>query len=93
MKFVFIRDGHLEGEFTLALVKVRRAAQITLPRDIREAAHLEEGDYLEAEVTASGVILLKPVSIAGREPTPEQEAGILAAVDEARRFYAKKRGR
>ena len=77
----------------MTLVKVRRAAQITLPREIREAAHLEEGDYLEAEVTASGTILLKPVSIAEREPTPQQEAEILRAVDEARRFYAKKRGR
>ena len=60
---------------------------------IREAARLEEGDYLEAEVTESGAILLKPVSIAEREPTPEQEAEILAAVDEARRFYANKRRR
>ena len=58
----------------MTLVKVRRAAQIALPHDIREAARLEEGDYLEAEVTESGTILLKPVSIAGREPTPEQQA-------------------
>ena len=77
----------------MTLVKVRRAAQITLRRDIREAARLEEGDYLEAEVTESGAILLKPVSIAEREPTPEQEAEILAAVDEARRFYTNKRRR
>jgi AbrB family looped-hinge helix DNA binding protein len=75
----------------MTLVKVRRDAQITLPRDIREAARLQEGDYLEAEVTESGMIVLKPVSIAGREPTPEQEAEILAAVDEARSFYANKR--
>ncbi len=33
----------------MTLVKVRRAAQITLPRDIREAARLEEGDYLEGK--------------------------------------------
>ena len=77
----------------MALVKVRRAAQITLPRDIREAARLEEGDYLEAEVTENGSILLRPVSIAGREPTAIQEAEILAAVDEARAFHASKRGR
>ncbi len=77
----------------MSLIKLRRAAQITLPRDIREAARLEEGDYLEAEVTRSGAILLKPVSFAGREPTPEQEADILAAVDEARAFHAAKRGR
>ena len=70
-----------------------RAAQITLPRDIREAAQVKEGDYLEAEVTESGAILLRPVSIARREPTPEQEAEILAAVDEARAFHADKRRR
>jgi AbrB family looped-hinge helix DNA binding protein len=57
----------------MTLVKIRRATQITLPRDIREAARLEEGDYLEAEVTESGAILLKPVSIAGREPTPNRK--------------------
>jgi AbrB family looped-hinge helix DNA binding protein len=81
------------GDSLMTIVKVRRAAQITLPRDIREAARLEEGDYLEAEVTEDGTILLKPVSIARRDPTPAQEAEILTAVDEARRFYAKKRSR
>jgi len=87
-------SDHLQaGEPPMALVKLRRAAQITLPRDIREAARLEEGDYLEAEVTENGSILLRPVNIAGREPTPEQEAEILAAVDEARAFHANKRRR
>jgi AbrB family looped-hinge helix DNA binding protein len=84
---------HTPGDPSVSLVKIRRAAQITLPRDIREAARLEEGDYLEAEVTQSGAILLRPVSIAGREPTPEQEADILAAVDEARAQHAVTRRR
>ncbi len=74
------------------LVKVRRAAQITLPREIRQAAHLEEGDYLEAEVTESG-ILLRPVSIGGREPTAQQQAEILAVVNKERRTYAAQRRR
>ncbi|MBD0273143.1 MAG: AbrB/MazE/SpoVT family DNA-binding domain-containing protein [Acetobacteraceae bacterium] len=77
----------------MTLIRVRRAAQITLPRDIREAARLEEGDYLEAAMTETGAIILRPVSIAGREPTPEQEAEILAAVDEARALHAAKRRR
>lgn len=86
--------SHLQpGEPSMTLVKIRRAAQITLPRDIREAVRLEEGDYLEAEITEGGAILLRPVNISGREPTPEQEAGILAAVDEARAFHADKRRR
>ena len=76
-----------------SLVRIRRAAQITLPRDIREAARLEDGDYLEAQVTPTGAILLRPVNIAGREPTPEQEAEILTAVDEARASNGDKRRR
>ena len=76
----------------MALVKIR-AAQITLPREVREAARLEDGDYLETEVMGDGAILLKPVDINRGEPTPEQEAEILAVVDEARRFHAEKRRR
>ncbi len=76
----------------MALVKVRRAAQITLPREIRQAIHLEEGDYLEAQVTDDG-ILLRPVSIEGREPTAEQEAEIMAVVNEERKKYAAERHR
>jgi AbrB family looped-hinge helix DNA binding protein len=74
----------------MTLVRVRRAAQITLPREIREAVRLEEGDYLEAEVTQAG-ILLRPVSIGRREPTPEQEAEILAVADEVRADLARAR--
>jgi hypothetical protein len=37
------------------------------PVGIREAAKLKEGDYLEAEVTEAGAILLRPVAIPGRE--------------------------
>lgn len=76
----------------MALVKLRRAAQITLPRDIRRAARLKEGDYLEAEVTEAG-ILLRPVDIGRREPTPEQEAEIQDIVDRERAAYAEERRR
>lgn len=77
----------------MTLVRLRRAAQITLPQDIREAANLKEDDYLEAEVTESGAILLKPVSIGAREPSPEQEGEILAVVDQERNAYAAERRR
>jgi AbrB family looped-hinge helix DNA binding protein len=85
-------DTHNPGDQSMALVKVRRAAQITLPREIRDAAHLSEGDYLEAQLTSEG-ILLRPVSIGGREPSPEQEAEILAVVDQERKKYAAERHR
>jgi uncharacterized protein YifE (UPF0438 family) len=54
--------------------------------------HLEEGDYLEAQLTDEG-ILLKPVSIGRRDPTPEQEAEILTVVDQERKAYAAERRR
>lgn len=76
----------------MALVKVRRSAQITLPREIRDAIPLEEGDLLEAEVTEAG-ILLRPVQTGSHEPTPVQEAEILPVVDEERKAYADERGR
>jgi AbrB family looped-hinge helix DNA binding protein len=41
---------------------VRAKGQITLPDDVRRAAHLEEGDLLEAEITAEG-ILLRPQKV------------------------------
>jgi AbrB family looped-hinge helix DNA binding protein len=50
----------------MALLKLRRAAQITLPAELRRRFHLAEGDYLEAEAVKEG-ILLRPVSIIERE--------------------------
>ncbi len=41
---------------------VRSKGQITLPREVREAAHLEEGDPVEVEIVADG-ILLRPQKV------------------------------
>lgn len=71
----------------MSLVKIRRAAQITLPNDIRKALHVNEGDYLEITVVDGGV-LLKPVAVMDKatawrqiaeamntvQPCPEQAA-------------------
>ena len=77
----------------MTLVKIHRAAQITPPHDIRAAASLKEGDQPEAEMTGSGAIRLRPVKIASREPHREQEAEILAVVDQERRSNAAERRR
>lgn len=50
----------------MALVRVRRMAQLTLPAEVRRALNVKEGDYLEAEVVNEGV-LLRPVAVVGRE--------------------------
>lgn len=36
---------------------MRAKGQITLPDDVRRAAHLEEGDLLDAEITTEGILL------------------------------------
>ena len=50
----------------MALLKILRSAQITLPVELRRQFNLAEGDYLEAQAVADG-ILLKPVSVVERE--------------------------
>src|SRR5271170_5845503 len=41
---------------------LRAKGQLTLPEEIRAAARLEEGDLLDAEITAEG-ILLRPQKV------------------------------
>ena len=41
------------------VLKLRKNAQVTLPKGIRKAVHLEEGDVLECEVR-DGQIVLTP---------------------------------
>jgi AbrB family looped-hinge helix DNA binding protein len=55
-----------EEHSQMALVRMKRAAQITLPAELRKRFNLEEGDYLEAEAVADG-ILLKPIAVIDRQ--------------------------
>ena len=51
----------------MSLVKVRPAAQITLPADVHAALQLQEGDYLQAELVEGGVILRLIVAVGKEE--------------------------
>ena len=82
----------MAGEAKPFLVRIQRAGQITLPREVREAMNLGEGDYLAPRFTKGGV-LLRPVSVRAREPSATQEAEILDVVNQERRKYAKERRR
>ena len=75
------------GNEGMMLVRVRGRAQITLPAEVRDALHVGDGDYLEAELVEGGV-LFRPVAVVSRaqawldikdamsavRPTPEQAA-------------------
>jgi AbrB family looped-hinge helix DNA binding protein len=50
----------------MALMRVRRMAQLTLPAEVRRALNVQEGDFLEATIVNDGV-LLKPVAMVERE--------------------------
>jgi AbrB family looped-hinge helix DNA binding protein len=54
----------------MALLKLRRFLQLTLPAELRTQFHLTEGDYLEAEAVEQG-ILLKPVRVVERKKARE----------------------
>ena len=49
----------------MTLMRVRRAAQLTLPAEVLRALNVQEGDFLEAEIVKDGV-LLKPVAVVQR---------------------------
>lgn len=61
---------------------VRSKGQITIPREVREAAHLEEGDPVDVEMTDEG-ILLRPKKVIDATQawfwTPSWQAGEAAA--------------
>lgn len=41
----------------MSISVIRAKGQVTIPQDVREAAHLEEGDPVEIEITADGILL------------------------------------
>jgi AbrB family looped-hinge helix DNA binding protein len=55
-------------ETEMALMKIRKNYQVTIPRNLRDRFNLAEGDYLEVE-TSNGAIVLKPVKVI----QPDQE--------------------
>lgn len=63
----------------MALLKLKRHAQVTIPTELRKQFNLEEGDYLEAEATSAG-ILLKPVSVVDRDKAWDQVIEVMDSV-------------
>lgn len=60
----------------MALVRLLRGGQVTLPAETRKALKLAEGDYLEADVR-EGALVLKPVTVLDRETAGKKLAEII----------------
>src|ERR1700757_1624299 len=63
----------------MALLKILRSSQITLPAELRRQFGLSEGDYLEAQAVKEG-ILLKPVTVVERQKAGHALTNLLARV-------------
>lgn len=42
----------------MSLVKVKKFAQVTIPADIRQKAHVDEGDYVEVKYEDNKIIII-----------------------------------
>jgi AbrB family looped-hinge helix DNA binding protein len=63
----------------MALVRMLRGGQVTLPAEARKALKLSEGDYLDLEVQG-GTLTLKPVTVIDRAEADRQLDKILSRV-------------
>src|SRR5690242_17089390 len=61
----------------MALVRVLRGGQVTLPAEARKVLKLKDGDYLDLELTERGV-LLKPVAVVDRAKAWDDLGAILS---------------
>jgi antitoxin PrlF len=77
------------GADRMARTTLRARGQLTLPDDVRKAANLHEGDLIEAEVSETGEVILRPLVAVDRSQawfwTPEWQAGEREATEEAER--------
>src|ERR1035437_249243 len=45
------------GERSMSISVIRAKGQVTIPQDVRDAAHLDVGDPVEIEIVADGILL------------------------------------
>lgn len=68
-----------EHRGTVARAQLRRKSQLTLPAEVREALHVEEGDELEFVVDAEGTVRVRGLAVIDAEQrwfwTAEWQAG------------------
>ncbi|KJU85699.1 VapB-type antitoxin [Candidatus Magnetobacterium bavaricum] len=73
------------GEGIMSLVKVKNKFQVTIPSEIREKAHIKEGDILEV-VFQDKAIVFKPRAVSAGEDVEAAIAEGLKDYQEGRVF-------
>ena len=64
----------------MALTKLTRNGQVTLPAEARRKLRLDEGDYLEAEVVGTSIVLT-PKAVVDREAAWQQVFDAMNSVE------------
>jgi AbrB family looped-hinge helix DNA binding protein len=75
-----MNKANTQENIVMALVRMLRGGQVTLPAEARKALNLSEGDYLDLEVT-EGTLTLKPVTVVDRADADRQLDRILSRVN------------
>ena len=52
-----------EGINDMALVKIKKNYQITLPKNLRQQVNVAEGDYMDIKLNEKGVLTIRPVKL------------------------------
>ncbi len=69
----------------MANTKLRKKGQLTIPREIREAAHLDDGDPVKIEVRDGVVLIRRQVMVDAEQAwfwSPEWQEGERAASED-----------
>jgi AbrB family looped-hinge helix DNA binding protein len=81
-----------QGAGTVGVTRVRNKGQVTIPSDVREAAHIEEGTVVEFSVADDGAVVMRPKALVAAEDAWFFSAGWQEGEREARAEAAAGKG-
>lgn len=76
----------------MALTRVRSKRQVTIPSDVAEAAHIEEGTVIEFSVEDDGAVVMRPKALVAAEDAWFFSSAWQAGEREARQEFAAGQG-
>jgi AbrB family looped-hinge helix DNA binding protein len=67
------------------IIELRKKSQITIPKEIVDQLHLQEGDHLEISVK-DGTVLLEPVAIYSKSYIQKLEDTVMRINEESTKY-------